>query len=214
MSQKYEIFYGDKAFIISETTDNPYDNFIVFPIEAHEYDGVEDYFNLLEEHAHKSGVVFISEKPTDMLNRFAADFKEVKAAGGLVVNNRGEILLIKRRGVWDLPKGKVEKGEFLRQAAVREVKEECGVSKLKINSPIKPTFHIYEQDDTLILKTTYWYLMECADPQNVKPQTEEDIEEVLWVNRRELQPYLQNSFSNIKILLALFASQEKDYGNS
>jgi len=213
MAQKYEIFYGDKIFTITETSNAPFEKQIVFPIEYHEFTSFAEYVNLLDENPDKVGVVLMSEKPSEMFIRFVAEFKEQKAAGGLVVNDRGELLMIKRRGVWDLPKGKVEQGEFLRQAALREVKEECGVTQLDIVSTIRPTFHIFEQEGGLILKTTYWYHMQCHDPENIKPQEEEEISELKWIAPKDLKPYIKNTFQNIKIILALFASDRKDYGS-
>lgn len=213
MAQKYEIFYGDKVFTITEQTEAPFDGQIVFPIEAEEYEGFESFLGLLSEHPEKHGIVFMSDKPTDMLHRFLADFKEIKAAGGLVVNPNGEVLMILRNGRWDLPKGKVEEGEFMRQAAKREVSEECGVKTLDIVSTIRPTFHIYDGKDGRELKTTYWYQMRCSDPENSKPQTSEGITEVKWIPAADLKPYIKDTYHNIKLLLALFASDRKDYGD-
>lgn len=213
MAQKYEIFYGDKVFTITEQTDAPFDGQIVFPIEADEYEGFEAFVHLLDEHADKHGVVFMSDKPTDMLHRFLSDFNEVKAAGGLVVDTSGNVLMILRDGRWDLPKGKVEQGEFLRKAAKREVMEECGVQELEIVSTIRPTFHIYDEDNGRVLKTTYWYQMRCNDPENIRPQESEGITEVKWVAPKELKSYIKNTYQNIKIILALFASDKKDYGD-
>ena len=51
---------------------------------------------------------------------------DVPAAGGLLTNDQGELLCIHRLGHWDLPKGKLEPGEILEEAAAREVQEECG----------------------------------------------------------------------------------------
>ncbi|MGB0429921.1 MAG: NUDIX hydrolase [Bacteroidia bacterium] len=213
MAQKYEIFYGDKVFVIAENSNHPYDDFIVFPIGAHELEGIEDYFNLLNDHPEKKGVVIMNAEPNPTLNAFTKQLKEIKAAGGLVVNQKGEILMIKRRGVWDLPKGKVEDGEFMRQAAMREVKEETGLKKIKIKSTIKPTFHIYKMNNELVLKTTYWYLMENREEVELVPQAEEDIEEVRWVAPYDLKPYLAQTYPNIKLILALFSSIKKDYGS-
>lgn len=155
----------------------------------------------------------MSDKPTDMLYRFLEDFQEVKAAGGLVVNASGEVLMMLRNDRWDLPKGKVEQGEFMRKAAKREVTEECGVKELEILSTIRPTFHIYDTAEGRMLKTTYWYLMRCDDPANIQPQAEEGITEVKWVPATDLRPYIKSTYQNIKIILALFASDRKDYGD-
>ncbi|GAB5519089.1 MAG: hypothetical protein RhofKO_13400 [Rhodothermales bacterium] len=109
--------------------------------------------------------------------------KLVVAAGGYVVRSgkkKPEVLLIYRRGKWDLPKGKLEKGESIEDCALREVQEEVGIKKLKTLEPAGTTFHTYPEKGKLKLKTTYWYLMHT--PETVfTPQTEEDIEEVAWV---------------------------------
>ena len=212
MAQKYEIFYGEKVFIIAENSNLPYDDFIVFPIEADELEGIEDYVNLLKEHSGKKGVVFMCKEPNHMLNACCKSLTEIKAAGGLVVNDIGQVLMIKRRGRWDLPKGKVEEGEFMRLSALREVKEETGIEKVKIQSTIKPTFHLYTIEDKLVLKTTYWYLMNAVGSNALTPQAEEDIEIAEWVSPADLKPYLENTYPNIKLILALFASNKKDYG--
>ncbi|WP_298829141.1 NUDIX hydrolase [uncultured Planococcus sp.] len=54
--------------------------------------------------------------------------KHILSAAAIVLNDQGEILLIKgpRRG-WEMPGGQVEEGESLKGAAVREVKEETGI---------------------------------------------------------------------------------------
>jgi 8-oxo-dGTP pyrophosphatase MutT (NUDIX family) len=51
----------------------------------------------------------------------------IKAGGGIVVNEQNEVLLIYRRGKWDLPKGKLDDGETIEECALREVKEETGL---------------------------------------------------------------------------------------
>jgi 8-oxo-dGTP pyrophosphatase MutT (NUDIX family) len=212
MAQKYEVFYGDKSFIVAETSPHPYQDHIVFPIDAIDYDGIDPYLELLSRHPDKQGVVFMSSKPGEMFHRFCTSFAEVKAAGGLVVDPSGRVLLIHRNGMWDLPKGKVDAGEFLRQAAMREVREECGVQELRIVSTIKPTFHIYDLKGQRVLKTTFWYLMDCADPERAQPQIEEGITETRWVKQADLEPYIEGSYSNIKLLLALFIGNRKEYG--
>ncbi len=211
MAQNYEIFYGDKAFIIAENSQYSFEDYIVFPIEPHELENVMDYFAMLDDHPNKKGVVIMNADPNSTLHTFIGHFKEIKAAGGLVVNNKGEVLLIKRRGFWDLPKGKVEQGEFMRQAAIREVKEETGLNAIKIKSTIRPTFHMYEIGDEVVLKTTYWYLMESLDETTPVPQIEEDIELIEWVKPADLKPYIEQTFPNIKLLLALYMSDKKDY---
>jgi len=109
--------------------------------------------------------------------------KVVVAAGGYVVRPGGkepDVLLIYRRGAWDLPKGKLDKGETIAQCALREVQEEVGISKLRVLRPAGSTFHTYAEKGKFKLKTTYWYLMETPETAFM-PQAEEDIEAVAWV---------------------------------
>lgn len=120
----------------------------------------------------------------------------IKAAGGIVENIKGEILLIKRLGKWDLPKGKAEKDEISKLTAVREVEEECGV-KVKLKHKIANTWHTYRQNGRLAIKRTKWYTMELLSDKNMKPQKEEDIEELRWANINDLGFVEKNSYQSI-----------------
>ena len=88
---------------------------------------------------------------------FCSQFKEVNAAGGLVSNRRGDVLLISRNGMWDLPKGHQEEGEDIRTTALREVQEETGVGQLELGELICVTDHCYLRGGTWHLKHTWWY---------------------------------------------------------
>ena len=118
----------------------------------------------------------------EILTHIKSYFKLVNAAGGLVINPNKEILLIKRLGKWDLPKGKLEKGESKQEGAIREVEEECGISNLRILKSLKKTYHVYNLKESWVLKTCYWYWMAYKGNEILKPQLEEDITEVKWEN--------------------------------
>jgi len=99
----------------------------------------------------------------------------------VVRNAKNQILVIYRNNKWDIPKGKVEKDESTREAAIREVEEECGIKHLKLNDKLISTYHIYASKGGLILKKTNWYNMTCLVDQKLTPQKEEGIDEVKWV---------------------------------
>ena len=134
------------------------------------------------------------------MEKFKKSFKLIEAAGGKVQNNDGEILFIYRLGMWDLPKGKIEKEENTEEAALREVEEECGISKLHLLSKIKDTWHIYYHKEVFCLKKTYWFAMSYEGNEQLVPQEEEGIEEVIWIGKENLSNYLEKSYPSINEL--------------
>ncbi len=138
---------------------------------------------------------------------FARPFVGIEAAGGVVASPRGEVLLIYRRGKWDLPKGKVEPGETPPAAAVREVQEECGIVGLELGRSLGESYHIYRLDDSAhspwALKQTHWYAMRHPGTGDPTPQLEEEITDIRWVAQDEsLIPYLDNSYALVRDVLS------------
>jgi hypothetical protein len=111
-------------------------------------------------------------------------FKNVPAAGGLV-EKHGDLLIIKRHGLWDIPKGKIKKGEEKKVAAVREVEEECGVT-VKLGDKIGKTLHLYKMKGKYAFKYTHWYKMKIISEKDMKPQKNEGIEEVCWMSHEQV----------------------------
>lgn len=153
----------------------------------------------------KPYLIFKTEHTAELYNLLKKQFKLIKAAGGVVFNEHGELLLIKRLGKWDLPKGKLEEGEDLRLAALREVHEECGLNFLGILSKLCNTYHAYQLKGRWILKRTAWYRMVAWGDISVQPQIEEDITEVRWVNKDFIN---DDQFDTYDSLKELFASLE------
>lgn len=134
----------------------------------------------------------------EVLKSFAAFAVPITAAGGLVINDRKEILLIERRGVWDLPKGKTELNESIEQSALREVQEETGLNHLYIEEFLCNTYHYYNFKGEDVIKTTYWYKMQGSILDTIQPQAEEEITAVKWVPPGYLNKYLNNTFETIR----------------
>ena len=121
----------------------------------------------------------------------------VKAGGGLVINEIGEVLFIFRRGKWDLPKGKLDPGESLESCAIREVKEETGVGHLELIRFLIVTEHEYVERGQSILKETHWWLMKTKGNQPLTPQSEEDITAIKWIGSVDFKIVLQNTYPTI-----------------
>ena len=139
-----------------------------------------------------------SAEPEDCYKKICGEFREVNAAGGLVENRRGDYLLIKRDGLWDLPKGHQEAGENIKVTALREVQEETGVDDLSLGDLICVTDHCYKRNGIWHLKHTWWYRMYYLKPLDLTPQTEEDITKAAWVAKSSLPPFLKNTYPSIK----------------
>lgn len=141
--------------------------------------------------------VFLHTDVDAVLQSIKEQMTVVQAAGGLVHVQGEEVLLIYRRGKWDLPKGKLDEGEDLAACATREVEEETGVAHLRIEELLMVSYHTYREREELILKETYWYLMAANEPQPFTPQQDEDIEKCEWVKMGQLAPYLDNTYPTI-----------------
>jgi len=133
---------------------------------------------------------------------FWKHFTVIQAAGGLVKNEKDEVLMIFRRGKWDLPKGKVEKGETLKESAVREVQEETGLKKVTLKDYLVTTYHTYNEFGKHILKESHWYAMKAKSSEKMIPQTAEDIFEIEWVTPIAIPQKLSNTFPSIKDVIA------------
>lgn len=131
---------------------------------------------------------------------FRADYAFVLAAGGAVTDERGRLLVIKRLGRWDLPKGKVDEGEGVDAAALREVNEECGLKELHIVEPMPSTWHTYERKGKQHLKRTDWFRMRGTSSERLVPQHDEDIEEVRWVERQEVEAIARASYPSLRVV--------------
>lgn len=154
-----------------------------------------------------SEVTFLVDDIKAFKKQLKNEFHFIKAAGGIVENSQQEILLIKRLGKWDLPKGKADKGENAKTTAEREVEEECGV-KIKISKKVSSSWHTYTQKGQTVIKRTKWFRMDLISDRRMKPQTEEGIEEIKWISIDNLDIYMENTYSSIQFILEKYIAEK------
>jgi 8-oxo-dGTP pyrophosphatase MutT (NUDIX family) len=138
-----------------------------------------------------------SRDPEHLFRQFQNQFTCIDAAGGVVVNKKGEFLLIHRLGKWDLPKGKVEQGESIDAAALREVSEETGIDGLVIESGLPDSYHIYYEHHQYILKRTCWFSMSTQSTSSLSPQLSEQITRALWLSCDESHDAIMSGYRSL-----------------
>lgn len=149
----------------------------------------------------KKPVLLIHSDPDILLKTIFSDHQFIAAAGGVVENCKGQLLLIFRNGKWDLPKGKLEPGEITDLAALREVEEECSIHNHSIEKELISTYHCYPLTGFWVFKTTYWYKMKYNGQETLVPQKEEGIELAEWRDKNNLKDVMENTFESIKDVL-------------
>jgi 8-oxo-dGTP pyrophosphatase MutT (NUDIX family) len=199
-----KVYFNDKPLFLCNNVDKMIEPFIhhddavfIDELDAHTIKTIIHEMQLPKVHAG----VFFHPDLEELRKAFFKKFTVIQAAGGLVTNEKKEILMIFRRGKWDLPKGKLDAGEKLEDCALREVEEETGLKKVKLISPLSITYHTYHEGSRFILKESHWYSMKVAGEQKLIPQTEEDIHEIKWVKNVDLENYMKNSFPSVADVL-------------
>lgn len=206
-----KIYFNDKPLFLCDKIDETIEPFI------HHDDTV--FIDELDSHTVKSMVhemqlekihagVFVHPDLDELKKQFYKKFKIIKAGGGLVLNEKDEILLIFRRGKWDLPKGKLDQGETIEECAVREVEEETGLKNITLISPLLTTFHTYFEGSNFALKESYWYTMKVNGNQQLNPQIEEDIHEIKWVTNEEAVKLFPTCFPSVIDVIKVYIEKQ------
>ena len=151
-------------------------------------------------------VTMATREKSEVEEKIKGIFKVIKAAGGVVVKD-GKWLFMYRRKKWDLPKGKLDKGENSKEAAIREIEEETGVKAI-IRDRVCTTWHTYSLNNNRILKRTKWYVLDCVDDSKMTPQAEEQIEKLSWLTQAESKAVLVNSYSSIRFVVDSFKKMQ------
>ncbi len=211
VEQMYHIFHGKHLLIITNQPDT-WDTFTPdFIFKNPKPKQIQEVLKLSKKATQKLKIALVGE-PDAIFRMLLGKFNRIIAAGGLVFNEHNELLLIKRLGKWDLPKGKLEPEEEMEQCAIREVMEETNVQNLTIRHSLPDTFHTYYRDHQWIIKQTHWYAMFCEKQQNLKPQTEEDIEAVEWFPFESLDIKKLKTYPAIRYIIKSYQKPTPNMG--
>jgi 8-oxo-dGTP pyrophosphatase MutT (NUDIX family) len=194
-----KIYFYNKPLFLTDTITKDIEDYL------HRSDAI--FIEELSDHAVRTMIyemqlpdiyagVYLYKDVNKVLEAFKKELECIQAAGGFVYTSN-KVLLIFRRGKWDLPKGKLDEGEDLETCAIREIKEETGVEKIQLEQPLTITYHTYYQDGKHILKESHWFLIKAREEEEFAPQTDEDIEKCEWVPFQNLGSYMSNTHSSI-----------------
>lgn len=202
-----KIYFGDKPVFLCDEIDKELNEILHHPdavfMDEITKPAIKSLLHEIKKEEFHAGVIW--NKDLEVLKKvFFKNFTLIEAAGGIVLNNKKELLFIFRLDKWDLPKGKMEKGEKPDACALREVEEETGVTNLKLKKKVGETYHTYDAFGKHFLKTTHWYYMTCPAAQNLVAQTEEDITDIKWVATKDIKEPIANTYPSIKDILKTF----------
>lgn len=192
----YKIFVGDKPIILTTIVEKEthFENYLLNTVNLVKVIRKLNTTSLCE-------VRLIHKNHDKLIKKFLKKLPNVIAGGGKVYNNKEEILFIYRNDKWDLPKGKAERNETIEETSIREVTEETGVDGLKITKPLDITYHIFKRNGRYKIKVTYWFEMKTNFDGKLYAQEEEGITKVAWLDSKEANKALENSYANIKLLV-------------
>jgi 8-oxo-dGTP pyrophosphatase MutT (NUDIX family) len=194
----YKVFIENTPILIQKETESSEILKEFMPVL--EKEKLNDLKQALESHHDEQ--VSISAEQGEM---FFSQLEKIDAAGGIVYHTALEkYLFIHRHGKWDLPKGKIDQGETAEKAAVREIREECGITGLKKIKPIANTYHCYQMYNDTWIKKTYWFYFEYDKNELLAPQLEEGITTARWFSKDEFHRILANTYGNISDIVELF----------
>lgn len=202
-----KIYFGDKPVILCDEIDKEINEIVHHPdavfIDEISQRAIKSMLHEIKKEEFHAGVIWHNDLE-HLKDIFFKNFMVIEAAGGIVQNDKKEILFIKRLGKWDLPKGKIEKDEKQEDCAIREIMEETGVTDLFLKKKIGETYHVYDEFGKHFLKISHWFHMTCSSNQKLVPQTEENITEIKWIKTLHIKEPMANTYPSIKNILSTF----------
>jgi tRNA threonylcarbamoyladenosine biosynthesis protein TsaE len=194
----FKIFLDKRIFTISDDSEKCFKSINGMGTRLNRPEDVVGLFDFFEQSPVLEFYVY-SESPESVFDCLKDANRFIRAAGGVVFNDYNDILLIRRLGYWDLPKGKTEENETEIYAACREIEEECGISEIEIMGKIMDTYHVYrDKDNKRVIKQTAWFNALYSGNQLLKPQLEEDITEAVWIPSTDIPQYVPGMYASLK----------------
>ncbi len=194
----YKVFIKDKQIVFTNNQHFVDENRHCLRLSFFLPESTSLLLNLLEHNQKLTTIVIVVHDVKEAFHQFKLKYTVIEAAGGVVKNNQNNTLFIYRLGKWDLPKGKIESGEEVEQAAIREVEEECAVNGLSITKPMANCYHMYHLKNELVLKKTHWFEMKTDFVGLLVPQLEEEIEKAEWLSNDQIKSIvLPNTYASI-----------------
>lgn len=196
----YKVFIDQKPVVFIEKEELSTEKLVG---KAKNVSSIDDLKPLLSKASIESPVFLTSKNPKKAFKTFFNDFKKIDAAGG-IVQRKQKFLVIKRKGLWDIPKGRIDKGEDAETACVREIMEECGIEQPSIVHSLCETYHCMKWNGQPALKRTYWYMLTYDGSKDTTPETKEDITEAKWMSREKFLDIRKKTFGSINVVLDAF----------
>jgi 8-oxo-dGTP pyrophosphatase MutT (NUDIX family) len=197
----YKVFFNDRNVFLTDDFASAFEEkYGLF----YKYRNREDLMEIVAffRNLKKIDTLYIFHEDMEELRTvFRSCFRFIEAAGGFVRNKKGQLLVIYRRGKWDLPKGKLEAGETFEQAALRETEEECGIQDLEIGDRMISTYHTYLIDEKPVLKKTQWFQILYSGNKKPVPQLKEDITETRWIELSDIDEIMKNTYGSVRDVL-------------
>lgn len=198
-----KVYYNSKFMLLTADDIQPSGNQLIVNTINLSEELINERINNFIQQNDGPDLIFVCKNVDEVFEKIKKHFVYIEAAGGLIQQNQN-YLFIYRLKKWDLPKGKLDKGETPEQASVRECEEECGITELKIIKPLPSSYHIYLYKNKYALKITYWFLMTSGHSQKLIPQTSENIEKAEWLSEDAIKKtVVKNTYPSVLDLISV-----------